>query len=224
MGLVPRHIAQAARKFFPSGLWEGPEDRRWVALTFDDGPHPEITVRLLDALRRADAVGTFFTIGEHMRRFPDLVRRIHGEGHAVGNHTWGHRPLSVGCCVSPERQVGRTEELLVKLAPGSPRIFRPPFGAIGPGGAGVLKRHGLLPVYWSVVPADWDPLPPEEVRKRVLAEVHPGAVVVLHGGRGWHRGTAEALEALIADLREREYEIVPLGRMLAAAGHTIGTR
>lgn len=205
-------------------MWEGPEDRRWVALTFDDGPHPEITTQLLDGLRRAAAPATFFVIGALARRYPDLVRRIQDEGHVVGNHTWSHRALSLGCCVSPERQVARTEELLEGLCPGSPRVFRPPFGAIGPGGPRVLSRQGLLPVYWSVVPADWDPLTPEEVRRRVLAEVHPGAVVVLHGGQVRHRGTARALEALVADLREREYEIVSLPRMLASVGYTVGTR
>ena len=91
-----------------------------------------------------------------------------------------------------------------RLRPGSLRIFRPPFGTIGPGGAAALARHGLLPVYWSVVPADWDPLTPQTVLKRVLAEVHPGAVIVLHGGRPWHRGTAEAVEELVRSLRERE--------------------
>ncbi len=195
-----------------------------MALTFDDGPHPEITTQLLDALRRAGAPGTFFLIGALAKRYPDLVRRIQDEGHVVGNHTWNHRALSLGCCVSPERQVAHTEELLAWLCPGSPRVFRPPFGAIGPGGRRVLIRQGLLPIYWSVVPADWDPLTPDEIRRRVLAEVHPGAVVVLHGGQVKHQGTARALEELIDDLRQREYEIVSLPRMLASAGYTVGTR
>jgi peptidoglycan-N-acetylglucosamine deacetylase len=222
--LVPRHIAQLGRRLFPQGLWEGPADRRWVALTFDDGPHPEISSQILAALRRAGAPGAFFLIGSCAQRSPDLVRRIQNEGHEIGNHTWSHRPLAVGACVSPYRQVARTEDLLSRLAPGSPRIFRPPFGAIGPGGPAALARHGLLPVYWSVVPADWDPLAPETIRQRVLSEVHPGAVIVLHGGRPWHAGTAAAVQDLIADLRGRDYEIVPLSRMLEAGNYTVGTR
>lgn len=221
--LIPRRIAQLARKVFPSGLWEGPADRRWVALTFDDGPHPEITTRILAGLRRAEARAAFFLIGKHAERHQDLVRRIREEGHELGNHTWTHRPLMTGCG-SPARQLARTEELLERLGPGSARVFRPPFGAIGPGGAAALARQGLLPVYWSVVPADWDPLRAEEVRRRVLAEVHPGAVVVLHGGRPGHAGTADAIEGLVHSLRERNYEIVPLTRMLAAAGHTASYR
>ena len=208
----------------PPGLWEGPADRRWIALTIDDGPHPELTPRILDALRRAEAPATFFLVGNRAEAEPDLVRRIRADGHEVGNHTWSHRPLAAGCCASPERQLARTEDLLARLCPGSLRVFRPPFGAIGPGGPRALARHRLLPVYWSVVPADWDPLPPGVIQQRVLAEAHPGAVVVLHAGRPWHAGTVEAVEGLVHALRERNYEIVPLERMLTASGMSVGRR
>lgn len=220
---IPRRIAQAGRKFFPNGLWEGPADRPWVTLTFDDGPHPEITTRILEGLRRTRAQASFFLVGRHVEQHPDLARRIQDEGHDVGNHTWRHWPLVAGCG-SPARQLSRSEELLARLCPGSPRIFRPPFGVIGPGGATALAKTGLLPVYWSVVPADWDPLPAEEVRRRVLMEAHPGAVVVLHGGQTRHRGTAEAVAGLVCRLRESGYEIVPLAAMLAAAGLRWSTR
>jgi len=207
----------------PPGLWEGPPDRPWVALSVDDGPHPDLTPRLLDALRDARAPASFFLVGERAARQPDLVRRIHAEGHEVGNHTWTHRALTWGACL-PGRQVARTEALLESLCPGSPRVFRPPFGFIGAGGGAVLARHGLTPVYWSVVPGDWDPLPPETIRRRVREAAHPGAVVVLHGGRPWQAGTATALPGIVADLREAGYEIVPLTRMLAAAGSPGGVR
>jgi peptidoglycan/xylan/chitin deacetylase (PgdA/CDA1 family) len=206
----------------PPGLWEGPADRRWVSLTIDDGPDPDVTPRLLQALRRAGAPATFFVVGERAEKAPELVRMIRDEGHEVGNHTWTHRPLMLGCC-RPGPQVARTEELLERLAPGSLRIFRPPFGVVGAGGGGALARSGVTPVYWSVVPADWDPLKPAQIRRRVLAEVHPGAVVVLHGGRPWH-AAADALEDLVGDLRERGYEIVPLARMLEAGGYAAPAR
>lgn len=222
--MPPRKIAQLGRRWFPPGLWEGPEDRKWVTLTFDDAPHPELTPATLDVLRRNEVPATFFVIGKRAERNPDLVRQMAGAGHWVGNHTWSHRPLARGCCVSPEWQVGKTEDLLARLCPGSPRVFRPPFGLIGPGGPGALRQHGMFPVYWSVVPGDWDPLPPEVITARVLREVHPGAVVVLHGGQPWHAGTVKALDRMIRALREREYEIVPLERMLAARGFPVETR
>src|SRR5690348_16031277 len=99
--MVPRWMAQLGRRVYPPGLWEGPRDRRWVALTFDDGPHPEVTPRLLTALSNVQAAATFFLIGRRAEQNPDLVRRIQAEGHEVGNHTWDHRPLTVGACRSP---------------------------------------------------------------------------------------------------------------------------
>lgn len=211
------------RKFFPTGLWEGPQDRPWVTLTFDDGPHPEMTARILDGLQEVAAPGTFFLEGCRAAKQPELVRRIRDEGHEVGNHTWAHWPLVTGCG-TPYREIRRTEELLEQLAPGSLRVIRPPFGMVGPGGAGAIARNGLVPIYWSVVPADWDPLHPEEVQRRVLAEVHSGAVVVLHGGRTSQSGAAGAVKGLVTELRERGYEIVTLARMLAAVGLQPGTR
>ena len=222
--MIPRKIAQFGRRVFPHGLWEGPADRPWVALTIDDGPHPDITPRLLEALCRTRAPAAFFVEGDRAEAQPELTRAIHEAGHAVGNHTWNHRALLLGACLSPDRQVRRTEELLTRLCPGSPRIFRPPFGAIGPGGPPALSRHGLVPVYWSVLTGDWNPTSPVEVERRVLSALHPGAVVVLHGGRSWQSGTADALEGLVEAIRARGYEIVPLGRMLASAGLTPGHR
>src|SRR4051812_20843020 len=106
--MVPRRVAQLGRKVFPPGLWEGPADRRWVSLTFDDAPHPEVTGRILDVLRRTRAPGAFFAIGERAERYPDVMRRIQAEGHEIGNHTWSHRPLVWGACASPYRQLERT--------------------------------------------------------------------------------------------------------------------
>ena len=132
-------------------------------------------------------------------------------------------PLSLGCGF-PHGALARTEELLSRLVPGTLRITRPPFGALGLGGAAAIAANRLLPIYWSVVPADWDPMPAAEVERRVLAVVHPGAVVVLHGGRVKHAGTAEAVEGLVQKLRDRGYEIAPLPEMLAAAALRAETR
>ncbi len=223
-GGIPQRVAQALRRWLPPGFWEGPPDRPSVALTFDDGPHPVLTPRILEVLGRREAPATFFTIGRRAERYPELTRRMHAEGHDVGNHTWSHRPLCAGAVRSLDRELECTEELLAKLAPGSPRIFRAPFGWIGPGGGAALRRARLLPIYWSVVPADWDPTPAAAVAGRVLRAVHPGAVVVLHAGQPWHAGTAAALETLILGLREQGYTLVTVRRMLEHSGWTVGLR
>src|SRR5438552_54710 len=114
IGMTPKAAAKVrellAKQEGPEGLYlrlgvKG--GRRWVAVTFDDGPHPEITARILKGLRRAQAPAAFFVIGKRAEKCPDLARRIQAEGHEVGNHTWAHRPLLLGACASPDRQVAR---------------------------------------------------------------------------------------------------------------------
>ncbi len=208
----------------PPGLWIGPQNRRWVTLTIDDGPHERLTPWMLETLARAAVPATFFLIGHRADQLPELTRAIHEGGHTVGNHTWNHRPFAAGVGGVLDQEVTRTETLLTRLCPGSLRVFRPPYGWIGPGGRRVLERAGMMPVYWSILPRDWEPLPAEVIRNRVRADLHPGGVIVLHGGTEQHRGAAEALPDLIADVRAEGYEIVPLVQMLDAAGFAAGYR
>lgn len=220
---LPRRLSQLGRPVLPPGVWEGPEDRPWVVLTFDDGPHPQVTPRILEGLGRANAPATFFLEGRKIARHPGLAQAVQRAGHEVGNHTWSHRLLSRGVCASPQWQVAQTERLLEAVCPGSAALFRPPFGAVGPGGREAVDQEALLPVYWSVVPADWDPLPAELVERRILRALHPGAVILLHAGQPWHAGgkaVTAMVERLVRSLRERGYEVVPMPRMLDACGYT----
>lgn len=211
---LSRRFLQAPRRWFPPGLWEGPPADLRVALTIDDGPHPDCTPSNLAVLRRLGAPAAFFLVGERAERHPDLVRRIADEGHEIGNHTWSHRPLLYGAGGSPRREIDRTEEVLERLAPGSRRFFRPPFGALGPGSGRLLAAGALAPVYWSLVPGDWDALSTPVLLSRVLRSLHPGAVLVLHGGQPRHQATALALESLIQAIRDRGYEFATLSEMM----------
>lgn len=219
-----RCLLPILRCLAPPGLWTGPPDHRWVTLTIDDGPHERLTPWMLESLASASVPAAFFLIGHRADRLPDLTRAIHESGHAVGNHTWNHRLFAAGVGGALDLEVEKTETLLTRLCPGSPRVFRPPYGWIGPGGRRVLERAGMMPVYWSILPGDWDPLPAQAIRKRVRSVLRPGGVIVLHGGTEQHQGTAEALPGLIADVRAEGYEIVPLGQMLDAAGFATGYR
>lgn len=117
-----------------------------VSLTFDDGPHPEYTPRLLDALAQAEMRATFFVIGEKAERYPNIVRRIDDEGHDVGNHTWTHSEPRGTNTRKFLQEVQRTEELIQGLTSKSPRLVRPPKGELSFG-----KLTSLLRADWSVV-------------------------------------------------------------------------
>lgn len=221
---LPRSLLQAPRRFLPHGLWEGDGARREIALTIDDGPHPEITTANLDVLARMGVRAGFFLVGGRAERHPDLVRRIVAEGHDAGNHGWSHRPLVRGICSSPTSEIERTEELLSRLAGGTDRLFRPPFGTMQPGIGPCLRGLELVPIYWSVAPGDWDPLSPQLLKRRVLGRLHPGAILVLHGGRPGHRPTADALESLLQAIRDAGYDFVPPSEMARRCGLEPGIR
>jgi len=126
-----------------------------VSLTFDDGPHPEHTPRLLDALAEAGAQATFFVIGEKARRYPHLLRRIVQEGHELGNHTLSHAEPSQTTAEAFLREVRRTRRLLQDLVGCDTRLVRPPKGELTPAKCVGLWRMGQTIVLWNVDPRDY---------------------------------------------------------------------
>ncbi|GMA16476.1 polysaccharide deacetylase family protein [Deinococcus metallilatus] len=201
---------------------EGKQRRKALALTFDDGPDPATTPAVLDALRGAGARATFFVIADRAEAHPDLIRRMLEEGHQVEAHAarhvhaWLRTPW--GAFLDPLRAARR-----VAAVTGRPvRLHRPPHGAytlatrLGQRAAGVTGAH------WSVEGRDWHPaFTPEGVRQRVNELAFPGAVVVLHDAGPGARNTGPMLPGLLADLRERDYALVPLGELEGAAPLTL---
>lgn len=147
-----------------------------VALTFDDGPHPESTPRLLDALKRREARATFFLVGKRARAHPDLVDRVAKEGHAIGNHTWDHHSLPQ--LSSRERRLS-VRRCQAALAPHGSRWIRPPFGHMNAAVSLELRVMGFEPIDWSVCGYDWLDFDAERIAA-AFSEVRPGAVVLLH--------------------------------------------
>lgn len=184
--------------------------RPCVALTFDDGPSPEITPRVLDILRDKQAKATFFLVGEQVERNPELARRMGREGHAVGNHTYSHPALF--CFLSPRRlseEIARTQDAVFRVTGVRPRHFRSPVGLRHPILKLALEREALEFVLWQLRTYDTRALTPETLRRRVLDRVRPGAIVLLHDRPG--PGASAMLAALpdvIDGLRARGFELV----------------
>jgi peptidoglycan/xylan/chitin deacetylase (PgdA/CDA1 family) len=174
----------------------GPEAAHDVALTFDDGPHPEHTPRLLDALADAGIAATFFVIGREAERHPSLVERIAREGHAIGHHSWTHGEPGMTSAATLLAEVGRCRALLAALLGREVNRFRPPKGALTAAKLAGLWRAGQQVVLWSADPRDY-----------ALAEAAPlaawaagasprgGEIVLLHDN---HPHAATALPALAA--------------------------
>jgi peptidoglycan/xylan/chitin deacetylase (PgdA/CDA1 family) len=203
------------KTLFPDCLWELPTHppTRQVALTFDDGPHPDYTSALLQVLRDFQVSATFFVLGERVQRWPHLAQQIRQQGHQIGLHGWQHRSFTQLTRSELHQSLKRNQAALVAACGGIPsdyRAVRPPNGLFWPQTLADLHRWGFHPVMWSVVPEDWLVPPVSVVVERVLAQVRAGAVIVLHDGVHGGSQVAEVTRQLIPALKERGFAFVRL--------------
>jgi peptidoglycan/xylan/chitin deacetylase (PgdA/CDA1 family) len=197
-----------------------------IGLTFDDGPDPESTPRVLDILARHGVRATFFVVGEAARAHPDLVRRALREGHDVGSHgdrhrhALFHRPPLAGY-FDTRNGIRALDRLTGKKT----RFFRPPWGAYSWSVLFAIQRCRVEPVHWTVEAHDWHPryAAPDVVRK-VLAEAHAGGVIVMHdSGRGAPK-TLAALDDVLQGLIARGLRPVPISQLTLRTGFPLPTR
>jgi peptidoglycan/xylan/chitin deacetylase (PgdA/CDA1 family) len=196
--------------FTPTGPSRTP---RAVALTFDDGPWTSTTPKVLAVLRKFKVRATFFLVGYLAKEHPDLVAAERGAGMAIGDHSWDH-PLNPPFARQPTRKVraeiGLTKDTLAADGVGT-GLFRPPGGSYGATTLDVARSLGMRVVLWSVDPADWtDGISSETIVKRVLSNVGPGSIVLLHDGGGNQMATVKALPAIIKGIRKRHLGFVTL--------------
>ena len=189
----------------------------WVALTFDDGPHPEGTPAMLALLARYHACATFFAVGEQVRRRPALLARVAAEGHPVALHCDRHR-LQSRLAPPVLRDDLRRGVAAIEDAVGAPVTWhRPPYGIYSPAGLDAVAEAGLRPLLWSRWGRDWRRLTtPARIAARATRALLPGDVILLHdadfyNARDSHRRTAGALEIILLQLSTRE-----LGTVLPA--------
>lgn len=193
---------------------------RRVALTFDDGPDPVHTPKVLDVLRDAGIRATFFVVGERAARVPELVRRMVAEGHEIANHTWSHRNLWFCGPRRTDEEISRAHELLAELTGRRPRYFRPPWGMLNLAVFPTLRRLEAQCVLWSVQPEGLRPVAPGEMASRVVRGARSGAIVDLHdaeGVRGAPGRLLEALPPMLEGLGGAGYACVPLAELLSGA-------
>lgn len=186
---------------------------REIYLTFDDGPDPEWTPRVLDALADAQMPATFFVIGEQALRAPALVKRIAVEGHALGNHTFSHRHPWTLTPRAARAQVRDGAQAVADVAGSAPRFFRPPHGRRRACMTEQAEALGERVVLWDVSAIDWGPLARVEAIAQRLDHVQSGDVVLMHDGRNRRNRPDQLLQTLpvfLNRLRERGFEAAPL--------------
>jgi peptidoglycan-N-acetylglucosamine deacetylase len=189
-----------------------------VALTFDDGPHPGSTDRLLDLLAGLDVRATFFCVGRNVLAHRALTRRIEEEGHAVGSHSHTHPHPARASLRELARDYAQGRAALAEVLGHDSRLFRPPHGHVTPASALLLRWQGLRPWLWNVDPQDWRPGMSRGHVTSVVGGAGSRAVVLMHD---WveqpvtveatdRSATIEAIPSVVAELRRRGLEPVPL--------------
>ncbi|MDQ6803725.1 MAG: polysaccharide deacetylase family protein, partial [Actinomycetota bacterium] len=181
-----------------------------VALTFDDGPHPEGTPAILEILANADLRATFFLIGEQVERRPALAAEIVAAGHAVGLHGYRHRCQLRLRAADIAEDYRRGSAAIEEATDRSPELHRPPYGIYSAAGLAAARNSRLRPLLWSKWGRDWRKFTtPERIAARATETIAGGDVILLHdadfySSRRSHRRTAQALPLVIAELKRRE--------------------
>jgi peptidoglycan-N-acetylglucosamine deacetylase len=197
---------------------QGPTDQNRIALTFDDGPDPRFTEDVLDILNQYNVPATFFLMGSRAIAYPEIVERMNNEGHVIGNHTYFHPNLvKEGDIATLEREVTRTEDVLRDIIGYETSLFRAPYGFLYNELVEKLAEMQYSVIGWSVDSLDWQEDPPEVIASKVLDNVQPGAIILMHDGADWdgdRTNTIESLKQIIPSLQEQGYEFVTVPELL----------
>ncbi len=221
--LLADGIARPGSNVFYPTVTHGPRESRRVALSFDDGPDPEVTPAVLVALSKHSARATFFTIGQSLEAHPQLARRIVAEGHEIGNHSWRHsRWQNFFGAGEQAREIERGAQAIAVVTGSQAKpLYRPPIGLKSPPLARAAYQQHLTLVAWSLHSRDTRTADPERIAQRVLQRIRPGDIVLMHDGHdlpGQHRpACAQATPLILQGLREKGLQCVTVSELLHLA-------
>ena len=198
--------------FYLPVICHGQTDKPVVAITFDDGPDTVKTPVILDILQKHDAQATFFCIGMNLARNEHILKRIFAEGHLIGNHSYSHSNwLDLFSSAKIRAELLKTDQLICEIIGKRPLFFRPPFGVVNPTMNRAVNMMHWQTVCWSIRSFDTSASNPEKKIERILKQLKPGAIILLHDFTPF---TEIHLARLITGIREAGYTIVALDKLL----------
>lgn len=183
-------------------------DGRKIAITFDDGPHPYYTQQLLDGLKDREVRATFFVMGKHVEQCPELIERMHDEGHLIGNHTYSHIQLSRSNGETFKEELIRTNELIEELTGQEVQYVRPPYGSWD---KKFEKELNMFPVLWTIDPLDWCSDNVACIVQKVTSKAKENSIILMHDE---YKSTVTAALQIIDALQEEGYEFVTVDEIL----------
>ncbi|WP_211320666.1 polysaccharide deacetylase family protein [Pseudogracilibacillus auburnensis] len=206
------------QKEFPNALFlNGSPSTNQVALTFDDGPDIRFTPQVLDVLAKHDVKATFFLIGARAKEHNEITKRIHDEGHVIGNHTYWHPNLPKEGLGRLHWELTQTEQVIEDITGIKPRLFRSPYGALNEEMIKMLEEKGNTVIGWNVDSLDWKQPGEDVVADNVLSNVGFGSIILMHDGGDWTMdlsGTAQALDKIITKLKNDGTEFVTVPELV----------
>lgn len=188
-------------------------DGKYIALTFDDGPHGELTPKLLDMLKARGVKATFFMVGQCVVQYPQIVKRMAAEGHEVANHSWNHTALNKLGADGLRKQLVNTNDAIENACGIRPTVMRPPYGATNAAlNKKINEEYGMKVILWSVDPLDWKYRNSARVSSQILQGTQPGGIILSHD---IHATTVAAMPETIDALLAKGYKFVTVSELIA---------
>ncbi len=191
--------------------FDAPPADRYIALTFDDGPHHSYTPQILDILRNEGAKATFFVVGSRAETYPEIITSIAAGGHDVGNHTWQHISLTRSTNEKAIESLRKTNELISGLTGRQCTIVRPPFGHTNQKVKNILHNQGWHEILWDSDSRDWENKNPDHILHRVMKSARPGSIVLFHD---IHPGAAKMLPTMIRAFKANGYRFITISDLI----------
>lgn len=192
----------------------------YVALTFDDGPSAALTPRVLDILKRNNAVGTFFVLGQNASAHRGVIARAAAEGNEIGVHTWSHIKMTGSSLAKVDSEISRTRDVIYQATGRVPKVMRPPYGATN---AALVQRmgsqFGMRTILWDVDTLDWRHPGVQKVINTAVGQAKPGSIILVHD---IHASTVAAVEGIVRGLQARGFKLVTVSQLIAMANRAAG--
>lgn len=197
----------------PSAYRSMEVDGPYIAITFDDGPNPETTPKLLKILEARNIKATFFMLGTNAAAYPDVVRAVAAGGNEIGNHSWNHPQLPKLTLAAADKQIEDTSAAIEAAIGKKPLYVRPPYGAMTPAlQQHLVQKYGVTMIFWSVDPLDWKIRDAQSIYDQVMKQVRPGAIILAHD---IHATTVAAMPRVLDALIAKGYKFVTVSELIA---------
>ena len=179
------------------------DHRKLISLTFDDGPNPEVTEKLLEVLDKHQVKATFFMMGGFVEKYPEIARKVRDAGHQIGNHTYTHPDMAKESDEGVKKQIQYAQEAIQEATGVTPTLYRLPFGSGGKRVVDLLQP--MTSIVWNVDSEDWKSHDKDMIIEQVLSHLQPKSVILMHDT---HISTVEAIDVLIPIFKEKGYHFV----------------